>query len=451
MTNVRVRIHRPSATGVIPSGGSLEFTPTRAVTVGGVPQTLVLPAPFVLPLTAEEHILDLTPNGAGWAWQVRETFPGVATTIRVLAVPSTVNPADIIDYTALAEVDPSTLAPLTNPSTPLWFVYVDGLEAEALASKNAALAAQSAATGSQTSAANSATAAAGSATASANSATASANSATSSSGAATAAATSASAASAARTGAETAKGQAEIAQGQAAAQATAASGSATAAANSATAASGSATAAQTARTGSETAKTASEAARDVAIANATGFSVGTVTTVPTGGAATAAITGAAPNRKLDLGLPRGATGATPNISIGTVTTGNAPQTTVGPTGLTGPQGVQGNPGDLVPTASGSVSGAITLTTAEYPSTRSWTLTGNVTLTLPTPAADKSGTITLILTQDATGGRTITWPAAVKWPEAIAQQPAAGASTVSVVHLLWTGTAWLGVMGGKSFA
>jgi hypothetical protein len=116
------------------------------------------------------------------------------------------------------------------------------------------------------------------------------------------------------------------------------------------------------------------------------------------------------------------------------------------------KGLKGDPGDMTPaTAQTSVTGAVGLLAIDFPSTRLWTLTGNVTLTLPTPAASHSATITLILTQDATGGRTITWPAAVKWPDGIAQQPAAGANTISAIHLLWTGTQWLGLVGGKSFA
>lgn len=116
------------------------------------------------------------------------------------------------------------------------------------------------------------------------------------------------------------------------------------------------------------------------------------------------------------------------------------------------KGLKGDVGDLSPvTISSAVTGAVTLTTANLPSTQLWTLTGNVTLTLPTPPATVSGTITLVLTQDATGGRTITWPAGVKWPDGIARQPAAGAGTTSVVHLLWTGAAWFLMSGGNSFA
>jgi hypothetical protein len=116
------------------------------------------------------------------------------------------------------------------------------------------------------------------------------------------------------------------------------------------------------------------------------------------------------------------------------------------------QGPRGEPGDLVMvTSAGNWTGAVTL--SNYPQTYQATLTGNVTsLTLPTSVLSvQSGTITLVLTQDATGGRTITWPAGVKWPDGIAQQPASAANSISVIHLMWTGTAWFGMVGGKSFA
>lgn len=116
------------------------------------------------------------------------------------------------------------------------------------------------------------------------------------------------------------------------------------------------------------------------------------------------------------------------------------------------QGPQGDPGDLVRVTSGlSWSDSVVLN--DYPQTYLATLTGNVTsLSLPTDVLSiQSGTITLVLTQDATGGRTITWPSSVKWPDGIAQQPATAANSVSVFNLLWTGTQWLGLLGGKSFA
>ena len=118
------------------------------------------------------------------------------------------------------------------------------------------------------------------------------------------------------------------------------------------------------------------------------------------------------------------------------------------------QGPQGNPGDMSlvtgPVTPGPTAG---LTEAMLPSTRLYTLGQNLTVTLPTPVLtpSRSGTITLVLTQDATGGRTVTWPASVKWPDGIPQQPATAANSVSVIHLLWTGAAWFGLVGGKSFA
>lgn len=116
------------------------------------------------------------------------------------------------------------------------------------------------------------------------------------------------------------------------------------------------------------------------------------------------------------------------------------------------QGPQGEPGDLVGVTSGaSWTGAVALTA--YPQTYLATLTGNVTaLTLPTNVISaQSGTVTLVLTQDATGGRIITWPASIKWPEGLVQQPATAANSASVFHLMWTGTQWYGMLGGKSFA
>ena len=43
-----------------------------------------------------------------------------------------------------------------------------------------------------------------------------------------------------------------------------------------------------------------------------------------------------------------------------------------------------------------------------------TLTGNCTFTFSNPASGASS-FTLVLTNDGTGGRSITWPASVKWP------------------------------------
>lgn len=115
------------------------------------------------------------------------------------------------------------------------------------------------------------------------------------------------------------------------------------------------------------------------------------------------------------------------------------------------QGPQGEPGDLVGVTTETWNAAVVLD--KYPQTYISSLSASVSsLALPTsPIGLQSGTITLVLTQDATGGRTITWPAGLKWPDGIPQQPASGPNTTSVIHLLWTGSQWLGLLGGKSFA
>jgi hypothetical protein len=79
-----------------------------------------------------------------------------------------------------------------------------------------------------------------------------------------------------------------------------------------------------------------------------------------------------------------------------------------------------------------------------------TLTDNCTFTFSNPSA--SGTacsITLILRQDGTGSRTVTWPASVDWPSATAPTLSTGAADVDVFTFLTVdaGTTWLGFTAG----
>ena len=129
-------------------------------------------------------------------------------------------------------------------------------------------------------------------------------------------------------------------------------------------------------------------------------------------------------------------------------------------GEQGVQGIQGNKGDkgdvgdmVAVSGPSNASATLNIDASMLPSTRILTLTGNLMVTLPIPASTASATITLVFYQDGTGNRTITWPSAtiLKWPDGIQQQPAAAANSMSIVHLLWTGTQWVGLLGGKSFA
>jgi hypothetical protein len=76
----------------------------------------------------------------------------------------------------------------------------------------------------------------------------------------------------------------------------------------------------------------------------------------------------------------------------------------------------------------------------YGNVQSVTLTSNQTLTFSNGQA--GGEYKLILTQDSTGGRTVTWPASVKWPNGTAPT-LSGANATDVVSFLYTGSEYLG--------
>ncbi|HVX24079.1 MAG TPA: hypothetical protein VG992_01920 [Candidatus Saccharimonadales bacterium] len=78
-----------------------------------------------------------------------------------------------------------------------------------------------------------------------------------------------------------------------------------------------------------------------------------------------------------------------------------------------------------------------------------TLTGNCTLTFPTAVAGKS--LTLVLLQDATGSRTVTWPGTVKWSGGTAPTLTTTANKTDVFSFMCVdGTNWLGFNAGQSF-
>lgn len=78
-----------------------------------------------------------------------------------------------------------------------------------------------------------------------------------------------------------------------------------------------------------------------------------------------------------------------------------------------------------------------------------TLSANCTFTFPTAAAGKS--LTIVLVQDATGSRTVTWPGTVKWPGGTAPTlTTAAAKTDAFTFLCADGTNWLGFTAGLNF-
>ena len=77
-----------------------------------------------------------------------------------------------------------------------------------------------------------------------------------------------------------------------------------------------------------------------------------------------------------------------------------------------------------------------------------TLTGTCTYTFPTPTSGKS--FTLLQLQDATGSRTVTWPASVKWPASTAPTITSTASKGDKFVFTADGTYWWGSVAGQNY-
>jgi hypothetical protein len=76
-----------------------------------------------------------------------------------------------------------------------------------------------------------------------------------------------------------------------------------------------------------------------------------------------------------------------------------------------------------------------------------TLTGNATITMPTAVAGKS--FIIILSQDATGSRTVTW-STVSWPAATAPTITQAASKKDIYSFFSNGTSWFGTTLGQNY-
>jgi len=100
---------------------------------------------------------------------------------------------------------------------------------------------------------------------------------------------------------------------------------------------------------------------------------------------------------------------------------------------------------------GNSSTAITLNLANG-NVQKLTLTANCTITLTSPASGTMRALTLLVFQDATGTRTITWPGTVKWGNAGAPTLTVTASKMDMISLFTVdgGTNWYGALGPKGF-
>lgn len=99
------------------------------------------------------------------------------------------------------------------------------------------------------------------------------------------------------------------------------------------------------------------------------------------------------------------------------------------------------PPDWTPAESRTWSGSVSLTDVTSPRTIRVTMNGNVTaVALPTWSSSESGSITLMISQDATGGRTWVMPGTSASGIDVALSTAASARDLIV--LFWTGVQWV---------
>lgn len=107
----------------------------------------------------------------------------------------------------------------------------------------------------------------------------------------------------------------------------------------------------------------------------------------------------------------------------------------------------------LPVSSGLTwTGTVDLTTLAATSrTIRATLTGNVTLTLPTPSSATSYVVTLVLTQDATGSRTLTLPVSCLSAYGVDPALSTAGGLTDILHLMWSGAQWIALMGASAVA
>lgn len=92
----------------------------------------------------------------------------------------------------------------------------------------------------------------------------------------------------------------------------------------------------------------------------------------------------------------------------------------------------------------AATGAVTIDVADG-ATHTVTLAGNVTLTIL--GGDEGDVLTIVTAQDATGGRTVTWPGGIAWSD----YPATIPTDLSVYNLLRVAGAWVGFIAGEGMS
>ncbi|UVK58679.1 minor tail protein [Arthrobacter phage Argan] len=160
MTKVLLQYGSPAPDGTYPPvEGVLIWTPTRRRVVAGMPDKIIMPIGFKVPITGGVITVNVAPSGIDWVWRVDELVKGMSRVISYKAVPD----QEEIDFTELVSVNPLSLSPLAEPE-PIWYPWAEALaettaraEQSAEDSKLAAIDSQDSALASKNSAAGSAT------------------------------------------------------------------------------------------------------------------------------------------------------------------------------------------------------------------------------------------------------------------------------------------------------
>lgn len=121
-------------------------------------------------------------------------------------------------------------------------------------------------------------------------------------------------------------------------------------------------------------------------------------------------------------------------------------------GAKGDTGAKGDIGDTTP--SNPASAPTTITIPGTATTVIRTLTGAtvaIGLQTATPSSGTSFTVTLVLKQDATGSRLVTWPATMKWMYGLKPVLSTAPNAIDVIHALWTGAEWIGLVAAQAAA
>ena len=117
MSKVHVSLHRDAAHGKAPITGPMRFAPSRRRPDGA---DIILPAGFDVDLVDGEAIVELDATGPDWCWTVYE--PTIRGIIRSFLVPD-VPDDEVLEYSALIDVDPATLEPSAEPEAAWWAAW----------------------------------------------------------------------------------------------------------------------------------------------------------------------------------------------------------------------------------------------------------------------------------------------------------------------------------------